>query len=444
MVRALLEQALPAHVVDDVFERTAREQYTGTLLFSSVVELLGLAVCKIRPSVHAAYQARSDAPGVSLAAVYDKLAGVEPEVSAALVRASSRRLEPVMAAVGSPAASPLPGYAVRILDGNYLARTQHRLRVLRRTRAAALPGMSIVVLDPQSRVACDFFPCENAHAQERALLGQVLGRVEAGQVWIGDRNFCVPAFLAGLRARGAGFVIRQHRSTLSWEGVTPLAACGRTATGDVLEQPVRLLNVAGRPVVRRVLVRLDQPTQDGDTEIAILTDLPGAVSPRDVAAAYRERWSVEGLFFHLSTALACEVATLAYPRAALLGFALALVANNLLAVVQAALAAVHGAEKIRTELSFYYVAEELAGTSRGMMIAIPEPEWAAFGDLSAAALAGLLRRWAAGVRLAAYRKHPRGPKKPQPERPRAGRFRHVATAKLLAKRDAPRPNGRAP
>jgi hypothetical protein len=99
MVRGTLEFALPASVLDELFERTAAEQYTGELWFSSVVELLGLAVCKIRPSVHAAYQASADRLPVSVAAVYQKLAGVEPAVTAALVRESARRLEPVLAAV---------------------------------------------------------------------------------------------------------------------------------------------------------------------------------------------------------------------------------------------------------------------------------------------------------------------------------------------------------
>lgn len=41
-----------------IFEAAATQQNTGTLLFSSVVEFLGLGVCKIRPSANAAYQAR--------------------------------------------------------------------------------------------------------------------------------------------------------------------------------------------------------------------------------------------------------------------------------------------------------------------------------------------------------------------------------------------------
>ncbi len=53
---------------------------------------------------------------------------------------------------------------------------------------------------------------------------------------------------------------------------------------------------------------------------------------------------------------------------------------------------------------------------------------------SAAEAAGVLRELAQRVRLGAYRKHPRGPKKPRLERPRGPCYRHVSTAKLLAGR----------
>ena len=51
---------------------------------------------------------------------------------------------------------------------------------------------------------------------------------------------------------------------------------------------------------------------------------------------------------------------------------LALVAYNMLAVVLAALRRVHGAQTIAQDISLYYVANDIAQTSYGMMIAIPE------------------------------------------------------------------------
>lgn len=78
--------------------------------------------------------------------------------------------------------------------------------------------------------------------------------------------------------------------------------------------------------------------------------------------------------------------------------------------------------------------DEIAGTYRGMSIAIPEAEWEVFHRIDPVPLAQLLRELAAKVTLARFRKHPRGPKKPRPARRSDKREPHVSTAKLLAKR----------
>ena len=98
-----------------------------------------------------------------------------------------------------------------------------------------------------------------------------------------------------------------------------------------------------------------------------------------------------------------EIDTLGYPKAALFAFCVALVSYNVMSVVKAALRSVHGEEAVE-EVSFYYLADEVAGTHRGMMIAIPEEEWAVFHGLTAAAFGGVLLDLAAGVRLSSYRK----------------------------------------
>ncbi|MDF5733992.1 MAG: hypothetical protein PUP92_39990 [Rhizonema sp. PD38] len=66
--------------------------------------------------------------------------------------------------------------------------------------------------------------------------------------------------------------------------------------------------------------------------------------------------------------------TLGYPKVALFTFCIALVAYNVLSTVQATLRSVYGNEKIEAEISSYYLADEIKGTYRGMMIAIPPEE----------------------------------------------------------------------
>jgi hypothetical protein len=153
-----------------------------------------------------------------------------------------------------------------------------------------------------------------------------------------------------------------------------------------------------------------------------------------IADLYRKRWTIETAFQELEATLEGEVNTLGYPKAALLAFCVALVAYNVLSTVKAALRSVHGEPVVAEEVSGYFVAEEVTMTHRGMMIAIPEDEWVEFRDLGPVALAAVLVDWARAVRLSAYRKHPRGPKKPPPKKQSGAKIKHVATAKVLAAR----------
>jgi len=56
------------------------------------------------------------------------------------------------------------------------------------------PAKSLVVYEPAQGLVTDVFPCEDGHAQERALLGSVLATVAADDLWIADRNFCTARF----------------------------------------------------------------------------------------------------------------------------------------------------------------------------------------------------------------------------------------------------------
>jgi hypothetical protein len=436
MLRATLEHGLAPQPLDQLFTATAHKQYTKELLFSTLVEIMGTVVCRIRPSLHAAYQARPQSLPVSLKAVYAKLERLEPGVSAALVRYTATQWGPLIAELGGEVPALLPGYRVRILDGNHLAGTQHRLQELRTTSAGALPGQALVVLEPARMLITDIFPCEDGHAQERAILPEVLDAVQPGDLWVADRNFCTTDFLFGIAARQACFLIRQHQATLHWQVVGEPCYLGRIETGVVYAQAGWLRDTSGQQLpVRRLTVVLDEPTRDGDTQIHLVTNVPVAdASACVLAVLYRKRWTLETAFQELTVHLACEVNTLGYPKAALFGFSVAVVAYNALAVVKASLRSVHGVQKVQEEVSSYYLAEEVSGTYRGMMIALPAEQWEVFRELSVSQLAAVLKELANRVRLAAFRKHPRGPKKPSPQRRSDPKKKHVSTARILAQR----------
>ena len=432
MVRAIMERALAPEKLDELFEQTAQKQYTRELLFSDVVSVMSLVVFGIRPSVNAAYKALAKDIGVSKPAFYGKLNGLEPAVGQALVRYSAAALTPVIEQLGGQAESKLPGYPLKIVDGNSLEATDHRLKVLRTIAAGPLPGKSLAVLDPQLMMTVDVFPCEDAYTQERALLPQLLERVSANQVWIGDRNLCTQGFFTGLAQKQAFFTIREHQN-LPWQALEELRFVESLPTGDIFEQPVQMSYLGQTLTLRRVVVQLKQPTCDGDTEVVILTNLPQAVaSAALVAQLYRGRWSVEGLFQIVTDLFHCELKSLGYPKAALFTFCMALLAYNLFATLKAALRSVHGAGKIDAGLSDYYVAEEVRATYRGMMIALPAAQWERFSQMSLEHFCLNLQQWAARVSLQKFSSSPRGKKKETPPRIRDSKRCHVSTARLLA------------
>ena len=154
-----------------------------------------------------------------------------------------------------------------------------------------------------------------------------------------------------------------------------------------------------------------------------------------VANLYQKRCCIETMFRELTETLTCEIKTLAYPKAAILAFCLALVAYNGISLIKAALRAVSERQTIENEVSGYYISLEIAQTYTGMMIAIPEENWRIFGDLAATQMVVLLKELAKHVVLSKYQKHPRGPKKPRPQRTKMSEGNHVSTARILARRN---------
>jgi IS4 transposase len=69
---------------------------------------------------------------VSLAALYDKVNRTEPAILRALVQGSAQRLVPVAGELSGQAS--LPGWQLRVFDGNHLPASEKRLGVLRHKR----------------------------------------------------------------------------------------------------------------------------------------------------------------------------------------------------------------------------------------------------------------------------------------------------------------------
>src|SRR5499433_1443795 len=438
MVRGTLERVFDPEKLERVFSDNALLQYTRELTFAQCVGLMSDVVFRIVPSVGAWYKAHQDEMPVTRQAVYDKLKHLELPTAAGLVAYAGRELGACLQQMPSPPPPWLPGSRVRVLDGNHLAGTPHRVEALRRYRAAALPGHALVLYDPQWDVATEVIPCEDASAQARAWLPEVVPLVAAGDCIVADRNFCTLGFLFGVARRGAFFVIRQHGSNVVGQAQGKRRAVGRDARGQALyEQTLGLTEPAAGATLsgRQLTVQLLTPPRQGETELHILTNLPvAAASAAQISALYADRWTIETAFQHLTVDLACAVDTLGYPKAALFGFCVALVAYNVVALVKGALRAAHGAEYVEEQLSMYYLTLEVAQVATGMEIALGAEPWEIFRQLSTAEFTTTLVAIAQRLDTKKYTKHKRGPKKPPPKKLRGKHQTHVSTARILAMR----------
>jgi hypothetical protein len=454
----LLSRVFAPEKLDALFDEVSEEQYTQDLLFSTVFDLMNKVVCAIEPSMHSAYQSAEEIE-VSSTAVYDKLNALEPGISAELVRYSGEQLAPIADALESEGAEResrqgsgrqgnsdvlIEGYQTKILDGSCIEATEKRIGELREVGAAPLPGKALAVLDPEAGLITDFFPCEDGHAQERRMLGRVLGRIEPGELWVGDRNFATRGFLGGIQEREASFLIREH-GNLPWKPIGPEEKIGRIENGMLYQRSVSIESSfqqdgdSGQDDstlrARRVRLVLDEPTRDGETEIVVLTNVPASdATAEQVAALYRKRWTIERAFQELSEHLEAEISALGYPKAALFGFAVGFISYNVLSVLKSSLASVYGQKIVEEEVSGYYIAGEIAKTREGLMIALPPERWSAAATMPRAEVVDLLRQIAQNANLERYQKHPREPKKPPPQRTKNTQDPHVSTAKLLAQR----------
>jgi hypothetical protein len=470
MFRALLENVFSDDAIDLLFRMHARKQRERELLFSTVASLAGSVALRQHKSLRAAYVSRRDEIGVSAKALYEKTAGVEPQVCEALVAETSDKLAAIAESF-RPLADPLPGYETLVVDGNHLPASQRRLKRVREGGVAGLPGQALVLLDARRNLARRVVVEQDAHANERTLLPPLLAYARSGQCWIADRNLGPLAFLEGLSAADARFVMREHGGGFACRPVGERIATGRIDSGETFEQPIEISRNDGSSWrLRRIAIELDEPTRDGDREVLLLSDLPPEIVASRIGLAYGDRWRIENVFQDAATTFEGEVERLACPGAALLTFCMALLASNVLSVMKAAVADAHAeamedelrrrrekaeaaererektARRNRTtpdatrtprvfpiKLSTYYLADEIDRVYDGMLLAIPPPRWrTAFATLDVDAMARILFDLATRVRWERYLTNPWTPKpRKRPARPRNPPHLHASVRRLL-------------
>jgi hypothetical protein len=166
--------------------------------------------------------------------------------------------------------------------------------------------MSLAMYQPATGLITDLILAEDAHTQERALFDRI--PIEPGGLYIADRNFCVRSLLFRISGAEAFFLVRWRRSALPLRATSRLHRRGRCRSGEILEQTIEITDDGGGAhPLRRIMLKLDEPTRDSETEIVLITNLPAEVTAAACCAAYADRWEIEGhyqamtdLWWHVS------------------------------------------------------------------------------------------------------------------------------------------------
>ena len=435
LVRGILEWTFPDERLQALYEQAPR-CWTRELTIQALFWLVTDVVAGARNAVHAAYQADQARPdpsiSVSAEAVYGKLGRMPHEFGSLLVRASAERLLPLLAHAQPRQFPGLKGYRVQIIDGTDLGGSEHRLAVLRGIKAAGLPGRIVVLYDWGTGLCCDAAASEDAYTSERVLVEGILGRAVAKDLVVMDRYYCTVPVMQALRSRGASFVIRADERNLRCRTKGQRTYIGRSTTGKVYEQMLEIEDTLTGECfeVRRLTLVLDEPTEDGETEVRLLTNLPSSISALRVVELYRERWTLERHFDFLKNCLHGEIESLGKPNAALFMMCMALVAGNALAVVRQAIRTIHGQSEL-DRLSGYYLADELAKNDHAIDVLVTADEWQDIQRLPIRAFWNWSQRVAKRIRPRAFYKHPRGPKLALPKRASGKQRHHYSTQRLL-------------
>jgi hypothetical protein len=429
MTRIALDWILDGTPLDRILPEVAEGQFEREFLLRHFVDVMLDVACGFRPTPRAAFVRRDLEQVASISAFYRKLGRMELAVTEEIVRRTAVRARQLVRAGGGPLPEPIPGYPARIIDGNVLAGTEHRIEPLRTTWSAGLPGMSLAIYEPATATITELILEEDAHTQERALLDRI--PIDPGRLYIADRNFCVRSLLFRITAAPAFFLVRWHRSTLPFRATSRLHRRGRCRSGEIIEQTIEISDETGvAHPLRRIVLKLDEPTRDGETEIVLITNLPAEVPAAACCEAYAGRWSIEGHYQALTDLLHCEIPGLGRPRAALFAFSMSAVAGNALAVLKGNLRVAHG-EEIAQEVSGFALVDEAAEVYPGMMVAVPPAAWPRAAMHGAEEVASVLNEVAAKVPVHRMFRSRRGPKKPRPKRSRGNRIHHVSNKKLL-------------
>ncbi len=366
---------------------------------------------------------------VSLPALYDKVNRTEPALLRALVRGSAARLAPVMTAAGTGHPS-LPGYALRVLDGNHLPGSEKRLKPLRALRGAALPGLTLVVYDPDTGLAVDLVAAEDAYTDERTLARGPPGW-RCARSGLGRRSALLRPALAGGAGRGG----QPLRGAPARQPSPPLRAGGLAGVWLLRDRHAARAehHPGGEPDPLAAHCAQPDDPDDGGRPDALAVDQPARERQRGtdragVSATLAGRGPVPAP----GAGAAQRGRPPGSPASGASGVASAVLAHNVLSLLSACIETVHGSEP---RVSVFHLGRQIAAGYEGLMVALGHAAVLTGREGGGSGVAARLLALAERVDVGRIATSPRGPKR-KVDKPYVAATvarEHVSTARVLQK-----------
>lgn len=304
MVRRHLTDTLCEEVFRD--NRTVERQREWTL---SALANFWVAVIMRAPQAlrHALTESRAgqDAlwPRVEASdeAFFQKCKGMHWSFFGALfTRFSLRLLEESRIAYGTGSADLRKDFPeIWAMDGSQLREVARRLKILRRVRAAVLPGRIFVLYDVFRGVCRELGFDGDAARNENLLAKEALAHVPAGTLLLADRLYGMPGYFEMLAQKGLWGLFRRHRGAK----VEVIEELSRTESDGVVVDSLILLG-SGAHEIAKQRVRMIRWSRGGQV-LELFTNVLDALKLPAVRAVelYGLRWSIERMFFDLKEVL---------------------------------------------------------------------------------------------------------------------------------------------
>ena len=305
---SIVWQHLTESLCEEVFAATReRERQRKWTLFALVWFWIALLQSRLGSQTRALLEARAGSilfPPVDATpeAFFQKIQNVRPVFFQNVFRAYTERLKPQVSecfekdlAVDTQA---FPN--VFAVDGSRLDKVGRLLKVARTTTKAILPGSMEAVYDLRRGLLHELYFDPDGCVAEISMFEKVLPSIPRGTLLINDRYYAKPVIWQRIAEQGL-FMVSRHNKTVKKQRTEVLEKT-RTTKLSVDDWLVDMGgSQAGSTAVRLRWVHI----WNDQFDIILITNVldPRVLTPLQLLALYRRRWSVERMYLAMKDIL---------------------------------------------------------------------------------------------------------------------------------------------